>query len=75
MIEEKLLDTVPYDQKSKSDNIVTEVDGKEVPPDGEKWTFNENDILGNVITDQGDVVIHKNEDNGEYQDIDGNPVN
>jgi len=36
MIEEKLLDTVPYDQKSKSDNIVTEVDGKEVPPDGEK---------------------------------------
>lgn len=45
---------------------MTEIDGKEVPPDADKRTFNENDILGNVITDQGDVVIHKNEDNGSF---------
>ena len=43
------------------------VDGKEVPPEPDHRTFNENDILGNVKDDNGDVVMHRTT-NGKHVD-------
>lgn len=63
-LEEGLLDEIVPKEELKANkstprtqNLIDFIDGKEVPPKDEARTFNENDILGNIRNDNGDVVI------------------
>jgi hypothetical protein len=61
-IEEGILDEIkPYEEESKTGrmkssprNVIDYIDGKEVPPQPDARTFNENDILGNVQNEAGE---------------------
>ena len=73
-------DIVPNEESKQNkstpwtNNLIEFIDGKEVPPKDEAWTFNENDILGNIKDENGDMVITENRD-GDLEDMDGKPVN
>jgi len=47
----------------------------QAPPDAEKRTFNENDILGDFDRDEKGNVIVLQEEGGRYVDKQGRPVN
>lgn len=63
-LEEGLLDEIVPKEELKANkstprtqNLIDFIDGKEVPPKDDARTFNENDILGNIRNDNGDVII------------------
>jgi hypothetical protein len=55
-------------------NHIDSVDGKEMPPEKDGRTFNQLDILGSVMDDNGDIMLAFNSD-GFKVDKDGKEVN
>jgi len=65
----KMADTLMHDFNGNGEKPI------DVPPRADLRTFNENDILGEVMRDEkGNVVVQK-DSAGACKDKDGNPVN
>jgi hypothetical protein len=68
----KMADTLMHDFNSGTGSGDKPID---LPPRADLRTFNENDILGEVMRDEkGNVVVQK-DSTGACKDKDGNPVN